>query len=380
MLWAYLARATSDPSAADDLLQEAYYRLLRATTTFESDEHRKNYLFRIATNLIRDRFRRPESTTPNCRNMEQDTSRLRATSHSRRSNDRISPARWRSSASGNASWCGSRTDRVNSSGNRGGARIEDGEHQAAPVSRAPESLPGFWHHETARLSVRQTRLPRVRAAPRACGSRFAASSSTRSNTCACRRRRSSGGELRCARGEKPARTAARPIVFTQALAVAALVGLLVSVVGHLTLPVMAWPGFLLPDGPSGRAHRNRRGLLAHHCAGGVVLRILPRLIGIYSAARMHQERRWMMARLPRLLLIGALAAAIAPLDGQSRRPVRPSIMNGEVAGLLRRPPRLALLAARSDKRLELQSASGRMAFQDRQSRPTARVTSSRARR
>jgi RNA polymerase sigma-70 factor, ECF subfamily len=59
MLWAYLARATNDPAAADDLLQEAYYRLLRTTATFESDDHRKNYLFRIATNLIRDRFRRP---------------------------------------------------------------------------------------------------------------------------------------------------------------------------------------------------------------------------------------------------------------------------------------------------------------------------------
>jgi RNA polymerase sigma-70 factor, ECF subfamily len=59
MLWAYLARATDDPAAADDLLQEAYYRLLRSTTAFESEEHRKNYLFRIATNLIRDRFRRP---------------------------------------------------------------------------------------------------------------------------------------------------------------------------------------------------------------------------------------------------------------------------------------------------------------------------------
>ena len=36
-----------------------------------------------------------------------------------------------------------------------------------------------------------------------------------------------------------------------------------------------------------------------------------------------------MARLPRLLLIGVLAAAIAPLDGQSPPAGKPSIMNGE---------------------------------------------------
>ena len=59
MLWAYLVRATGDHSAADDLLQETYYRLLRARVTFESDVHRRHYLFRIATNLVRDRFRRP---------------------------------------------------------------------------------------------------------------------------------------------------------------------------------------------------------------------------------------------------------------------------------------------------------------------------------
>jgi RNA polymerase sigma-70 factor (ECF subfamily) len=59
MVWAYIARATGDRAAADDLLQEAYYRLLRTTTTFESDDHRRNYLFRVATNLIRDRYRRP---------------------------------------------------------------------------------------------------------------------------------------------------------------------------------------------------------------------------------------------------------------------------------------------------------------------------------
>jgi RNA polymerase sigma-70 factor (ECF subfamily) len=59
MVWAYIVRATGDRAGADDLLQEAYYRLLRTTTTFESEDHRRNYLFRVATNLIRDRYRRP---------------------------------------------------------------------------------------------------------------------------------------------------------------------------------------------------------------------------------------------------------------------------------------------------------------------------------
>ena len=43
--------------------------------------------------------------------------------------------------------------------------------------------------------------------------------------------------------EEAARTAARPILFTQALAVAALIGLLVSFVGRLTMPVISWTGF-----------------------------------------------------------------------------------------------------------------------------------------
>ena len=58
-VWLYLARITGDRRLADDLLQEAYYRFLRTTTAFESDDHRRNYLFRIATNLARDNRRRP---------------------------------------------------------------------------------------------------------------------------------------------------------------------------------------------------------------------------------------------------------------------------------------------------------------------------------
>jgi RNA polymerase sigma-70 factor, ECF subfamily len=58
-VWAYLARMTGDPRLADDLLQEAYYRFLRARATHDDDAHRKNYLFRIATNLAHDVRRRP---------------------------------------------------------------------------------------------------------------------------------------------------------------------------------------------------------------------------------------------------------------------------------------------------------------------------------
>ena len=63
-LWAYLARMTGDDRLADDLLQESYYRLLRARATLSDDDHRRNYLYRIATNLVRDQRRRPSVSMP----------------------------------------------------------------------------------------------------------------------------------------------------------------------------------------------------------------------------------------------------------------------------------------------------------------------------
>ena len=62
-MWAYLARITGDRSLADDLLQETYYRFLRAERDFASESHRRNYLFRIATNLAHDRHRRGRGIT-----------------------------------------------------------------------------------------------------------------------------------------------------------------------------------------------------------------------------------------------------------------------------------------------------------------------------
>lgn len=63
-LWAYLARVTGDREQADDLLQETFYRFLRAAATYENETHRRNSLYRIATNLAHDARRRSQTRAP----------------------------------------------------------------------------------------------------------------------------------------------------------------------------------------------------------------------------------------------------------------------------------------------------------------------------
>ena len=62
-LWAYLARVSCDAALADDLMQESYLRFLCAAHPTDGDVARRRYLFRIATNLLRDHWRRPRSTS-----------------------------------------------------------------------------------------------------------------------------------------------------------------------------------------------------------------------------------------------------------------------------------------------------------------------------
>lgn len=57
-VWIYLVRITGDRHLADDLLQEAFYRFLRAAASYDNEAHRRNSLYRIATNLARDARRR----------------------------------------------------------------------------------------------------------------------------------------------------------------------------------------------------------------------------------------------------------------------------------------------------------------------------------
>ena len=57
-LWAYILKVTGEKDVTDDLFQEAYVRLLQSSAGGLTDIQRKAYLYRIATNLITDHWRK----------------------------------------------------------------------------------------------------------------------------------------------------------------------------------------------------------------------------------------------------------------------------------------------------------------------------------
>lgn len=64
-LWSYVYRVTGNAADADDIVQEAFLRLLRAEPELGSrrpsglrdEEDRRRYLYRVASNLVVDRWR-----------------------------------------------------------------------------------------------------------------------------------------------------------------------------------------------------------------------------------------------------------------------------------------------------------------------------------
>lgn len=60
-LHGYLCRLSRDPAIADETLQEAYIRMINAPSLEEPQ--RKAYLYRTATNLLHDRWRRLKRET-----------------------------------------------------------------------------------------------------------------------------------------------------------------------------------------------------------------------------------------------------------------------------------------------------------------------------
>ena len=57
-LWSYVYRVTGKGADADDIVQDAFCRLLQADVGALADEELRRYVFRIASNLLADRWRR----------------------------------------------------------------------------------------------------------------------------------------------------------------------------------------------------------------------------------------------------------------------------------------------------------------------------------
>ena len=57
-IFAYLLRVSGERPVAEDLLQESYCRFLSSKLPETDQASQQSYLFRIATNLMRDRWRR----------------------------------------------------------------------------------------------------------------------------------------------------------------------------------------------------------------------------------------------------------------------------------------------------------------------------------
>ena len=57
-LWSYIRREAGDAALADDIIQETFYKFLRANLPVLEQRQMKAYLYRTATSLLSDHWRR----------------------------------------------------------------------------------------------------------------------------------------------------------------------------------------------------------------------------------------------------------------------------------------------------------------------------------
>lgn len=75
-LWGYLRRTLGDPAQADDVLQEAFCKLLAAPVGGLDEGEQRAYLFRIASNLTIDHWRRSKRERTALDQMDYQPARL----------------------------------------------------------------------------------------------------------------------------------------------------------------------------------------------------------------------------------------------------------------------------------------------------------------
>ncbi len=82
-LWAYVYRTTGNAADADDIVQEAFCRIVTTGVESLEEEARRRYLFRIASNLMVDRWRRATREKWGRESLVDDTTAVSSTNGSR---------------------------------------------------------------------------------------------------------------------------------------------------------------------------------------------------------------------------------------------------------------------------------------------------------
>lgn len=62
-IWSYVRRMVSDQSECEDVAQESFLRFLRSVPPKLSDADQRSYLYRIATNIVKDSWRARQTQT-----------------------------------------------------------------------------------------------------------------------------------------------------------------------------------------------------------------------------------------------------------------------------------------------------------------------------
>lgn len=56
-IWGYLVRRSNDPEGSAELFQDVFLRVWRSAHTWQSDQRFRPWVFRVATNVLRDHLR-----------------------------------------------------------------------------------------------------------------------------------------------------------------------------------------------------------------------------------------------------------------------------------------------------------------------------------